>query len=137
MVSRGPNNQLISVRETLYLAIKLNRSFIMPPMFKHGLGDPTANGEVDIIPAHLRLNVHRVRELIYVAPLEDVKSLCPDIGFDAFYQVVKGFCKQEGLNRLRNTVFHNPGFFRSGTPNSIIGALCPRTRKLCSLETPA
>ena len=103
VVSRGPNNQLISIRETLYLAITLNRSFIMPPMFKHGLGDPTANGEIDIIPAYLRINVHRVRELINILPPGDAHQSCPDIGFDAFYRVVKPFCKSEGLRRIGNT----------------------------------
>ena len=44
VVSRGPNNQLISLRETIFIAIKLDRALILPPFFKHDLGDPSANG---------------------------------------------------------------------------------------------
>ena len=43
-VARGPNNQIYSLRETIYLAIALNRTLILPPFFKHDRGDPTSNG---------------------------------------------------------------------------------------------
>ena len=102
VVSRGPNNQLISLRESLFVAIRLNRSYIIPPFFKHGLGDPTAKGEADIIPTYLRVDTHRIRQLIHTRNPSDVKSACPSVGFDAFY-VVSALCKEEGLTRLKRT----------------------------------
>lgn len=40
----GPNNQLRGFRETIILAIKLNRTVVMPPFYKHR-SDPSP-GEI-------------------------------------------------------------------------------------------
>ncbi|CBY35005.1 unnamed protein product [Oikopleura dioica] len=42
VLMNGPNNQLIGLRETIFIAIKLNRSYILPKFFKHDHADPTA-----------------------------------------------------------------------------------------------
>ena len=41
----GPNNQIHGLRESIILAIKLNRTIALPPFYKH----KSANSGVDII----------------------------------------------------------------------------------------
>ena len=41
----GPNNQLHGFRESIFMAIKLNRTIITPPFFKHTRNDVTASDE--------------------------------------------------------------------------------------------
>ena len=43
----GPNNQLRGFRETIILAIKLNRTVVMPPFYKHR-SDPSP-GEIRLV----------------------------------------------------------------------------------------
>ena len=50
----GPNNQMITFRETLFLAIKLNRTIIPPIFFKHGKADPSAQNEVTKVENFIR-----------------------------------------------------------------------------------
>ena len=35
ILQNGPNNQLVGFRETIFLAIKLNRTVVLPKFFKH------------------------------------------------------------------------------------------------------
>ena len=51
----GPNNQMRGFRETIFMAVKLNRTIIPAPFFKHSKTDPTAAVETDIVPEYLRL----------------------------------------------------------------------------------
>ena len=52
----GPNNQLHGFRESIFMAIKLNRSIIAPPFFKHSRNDVTAAEEGDeVVDTFLRL----------------------------------------------------------------------------------
>ena len=53
----GPNNQMIGFREMIFMAIKLNRTIIPPLFFKHGIADPTADGELEIVPGYLRISM--------------------------------------------------------------------------------
>lgn len=56
----GPNNQLHGFREAIFMAIKLNRTIIAPPFFKHSRNDVTAAEEGDeVVDTYLRLgNLH-------------------------------------------------------------------------------
>ena len=52
----GPNNQLHGFRESIFMAIKLNRTIIAPPFFKHSRNDITAAEEGDeVVDTFLRL----------------------------------------------------------------------------------
>ena len=52
----GPNNQLHGFREAIFMAIKLNRTIIAPPFFKHSRNDVTASEDGDeVVPTFLRL----------------------------------------------------------------------------------
>ena len=43
VLTYGPNNQLRGFRETIFLAIKLNRTIIPPPFYKHSRTDESKN----------------------------------------------------------------------------------------------
>ncbi|CAG5076982.1 Oidioi.mRNA.OKI2018_I69.PAR.g8603.t1.cds [Oikopleura dioica] len=64
-VSRGPNNQIYSLRETIFIALALNRTLILPPFFKHDRGDPTSNGSnTAVVDFDQRVDIEKLRELI-------------------------------------------------------------------------
>ena len=52
----GPNNQLHGFREAIFMSIKLNRTIIPPPFFKHSRNDVTAGDDgSEVVPTYLRL----------------------------------------------------------------------------------
>jgi len=57
----GPMNQVEGFRETIALAIALNRTFVIPPMFRHFTDDNDPNGNVD---AAVRIDIGKVRQLV-------------------------------------------------------------------------
>jgi len=57
----GPMNQVEGFRETIALAIALNRTFVIPPMFRHFTDDNDPNGVVD---AAVRIDIGKVRQLV-------------------------------------------------------------------------
>ena len=68
----GPNNQLRGFRETIILAIKLNRTVVMPPFYKHR-SDPSP-GEISF--PWRKVDENMLRKFITVASAEMMASAC-------------------------------------------------------------
>ena len=45
ILTYGPNNQLRGFRETIFLALKLNRTIVPPPFYKHSRTDASNDNE--------------------------------------------------------------------------------------------
>lgn len=96
----GPNNQLHGFRETVFMAIKLNRTVILPPFFKHVRNDATVEQQNEIVPAYLRLDVGKLRETVSLSPPETVAGSC-DRRFDAFFTTRSSYCTNTKISRFR------------------------------------
>jgi hypothetical protein len=102
-VSRGPNNQIYSLRETIYIAITLNRTLILPPFFKHDRGDPTSNGSnTAIVDFEQRIDVEKLRELIPVLLTSEARNKCPD-GIEKIFRAQNICIFKENPPRLAAT----------------------------------
>jgi len=102
-VSRGPNNQIYSLRETIYIAITLNRTLILPPFFKHDRGDPTSNGSnTAIVDFEQRIDVEKLRQLIPVVLTNEAKEKCQD-GFEKIFRAQNICFFKENPPRLAAT----------------------------------
>ena len=54
----GPNNQLHGFRESIFMAIKLNRTIVTPAFYKHSRNDATSSDDGDaVVPSYLRLGI--------------------------------------------------------------------------------
>ena len=95
----GPNNQLHGFRETVFMAIKLNRTVILPPFFKHVRNDATVESQNEIVPAFLRLDVAKLRETVSLQPPEIVAEAC-NRRFDAFFTTRSSYCTNTKISRL-------------------------------------
>lgn len=95
----GPNNQLHGFRETVFMAIKLNRTVILPPFFKHVRNDATVESQNEIVPAFLRLDVAKLRETVSLLPPEIVAEAC-NRRFDAFFTTRSSYCTNTKISRL-------------------------------------
>ena len=72
----GPNNQLRGLRELIFLAIKLNRTIIIPPFFKHYAMDSSAQEKSHTIPAKYRVNVPKIKQFISVLDHDQYSKIC-------------------------------------------------------------
>ena len=95
----GPNNQLHGFRETVFMAIKLNRTVILPPFFKHVRNDATVESQNEIVPAFLRLDVAKLRQTVSLLPPETVAEAC-NRRFDAFFTTRSAYCTNTKISRL-------------------------------------
>lgn len=95
----GPNNQLRGFREMVFMAVKLNRTIITAPFFKHSYTDPTADGETLLVPDFFRIDVSEVRKLIPTHPGSAGSEICGQ-NFGAVYQT-RGLCSTVNHNRLK------------------------------------
>lgn len=79
----GPNNQLRGFRDTVLLAIYLNRTIILPPFFKHS-SDPTQSrpGYFYQHPSE-KINGELLAKLMPVMPFEKFAQACPNSISDA------------------------------------------------------
>jgi len=66
----GPNNQLISFRETIFLAIRLNRTVVMPWFRKH---ETEGRGSID--PRH-RIDISKLQKFIPIVSSIDYQASC-------------------------------------------------------------
>ena len=99
--SRGPNNQIVSLRDTIFFAIALNRTLILPPFFKHDRGDPTSNhSNTEIVEFHQRVDLKRIKELISVVEPESALDKCGNDGFDILYRLQQ-ICQRDNFNRIQ------------------------------------
>ena len=99
--SRGPNNQIVSLRDTIFFPIALNRTLIIPPFFKHDRGDPTSNhSNTKIVDFHQRVDLKRIKELISVVEPENALEKCGKNGFDILYRLQQ-ICQRDNYNRIQ------------------------------------
>ncbi|CAG5109954.1 Oidioi.mRNA.OKI2018_I69.chr2.g4420.t1.cds [Oikopleura dioica] len=98
VLMNGPNNQLLGLRETMFIAIKLKRSYIMPKFFKHDRADPTAVHEyLEEVEPNERVSILKMRRLMNTKPLESVPDICENGEFSVFYQLArKGGSQNQG-----------------------------------------
>jgi len=72
----GPMNQVEGLRETIALAIRLNRTVVIPPMYRH-FTDP--NGPNGIVDPEIRIDIPSVRKLISTVSYKSLPAtLKPD-----------------------------------------------------------
>ncbi|CAG5104209.1 Oidioi.mRNA.OKI2018_I69.chr1.g1144.t1.cds [Oikopleura dioica] len=91
VLMNGPNNQLVGLRETIFMAIKLNRSYILPKFFKHDHADPTSVKDpyAEVSPS-FRISPSKMKGLINVHPFSDIPDVCEDHQISVFYQLKIG-----------------------------------------------
>jgi len=69
----GPMNQVEGLRESIAIAIHLNRTLVLPPMYRHFTDPDGPNGVVD---SKIRVDIPSIRELVSVIAYD---ALEPDI----------------------------------------------------------
>ena len=89
----GPNNQVVGFRESIVMAVKLNRTLIAPPFFKHKRNDESATDDEQVLGADSRVDVDRLRELIPIKPGHSAHDACNN-QFDAFYTTRMSYCSK-------------------------------------------
>ena len=96
----GPNNQIRGLRESMYIAIALNRTLIMPPFFKHKRNDNQAdNTDNVIVHAHHRLDEAKVRFLMSASPAHNFKKVAGK-DFSAMFFTRANSCSAGRSRRL-------------------------------------
>ena len=101
VLTYGPNNQLRGFREAVWLAIKLNRTVVVPPFFKHDRTDEKGS----IIPPEHRLSINALRQLVPVMDAHEMGSFCDnDNSFDTFFLGRSKFCSANKMTRMNNMI---------------------------------
>ncbi|XP_002127834.4 uncharacterized protein LOC100180089 [Ciona intestinalis] len=73
LLVNGPNNQILGLRDSIYLAIKLNRTLIVPYFIKH---KTDSSGAFDQVPAEARMDVDELKVLIPTVPHAQLQQVC-------------------------------------------------------------
>nr|XP_039265613.1 uncharacterized protein LOC120341204 [Styela clava] len=72
----GPNNQLIGLREATFVAIRLNRTMVIPRFFKHfSDGSVTSRKRWYIFPGH-RIDIERYCKFVSCVTIEQFQEAC-------------------------------------------------------------
>ena len=76
----GPNNQMNGIQESIGLAIKLNRTFVLPKLYRHH-SDQRANGlnqfnEKVVIDPGIRIDIKELNKLLPTVFIEDIIKYC-------------------------------------------------------------
>ena len=88
------------------MAIKLNRTIITPPFFKHTRNDVTASDEAEhVVDTFLRLDVKLLRKLVSTVPSSMARKVC-QAKFDALYTTRAAYCSNTKLSRLTAVCQH-------------------------------
>ena len=74
LLSMGPNNQLEGFLESVFLAIKLNRTLCIPPFYKHKTDDFS-----EAVSSNLRLDTSELSNLMTICETHEIKQNCPNI----------------------------------------------------------
>lgn len=74
LLSMGPNNQLEGFLESVFLAIKLNRTLCIPPFFKHKTDELNQS-----VSAELRIDKNVLSKFLTICTEEELPSKCPQI----------------------------------------------------------
>ncbi|CAG5098286.1 Oidioi.mRNA.OKI2018_I69.XSR.g15529.t1.cds [Oikopleura dioica] len=107
----------------VFTAVKLNRSIVISPFFKHDIADPSSEGDgVALVHPYLRINIQKLRELVPVLSTEEYNNTCPH--FDAIYNV-GGMCKPETVKRFKaSCVFFGQEFCKNENGEEIFKHGC-------------
>ena len=74
LLSMGPNNQLEGFLESVFLAIKLNRTLCVPPFYKHKTDDLN-----EAVSSKLRVDSGELRKLMTICETDEIKQKCPTV----------------------------------------------------------
>jgi hypothetical protein len=74
----GPSSQLQGLRESIGVAIRLNRTLLLPPFLTHQ-SDPRGGDKP--VPVDIRLDIPELRKLLSIGFTEDLKCAQSDVVF--------------------------------------------------------
>nr|XP_018671699.1 uncharacterized protein LOC108950429 [Ciona intestinalis] len=100
IVKNGPNNQLSSLRDAIFLCIMLNRTLVLPLMFKHKTDRQNRNGNVINI-AH-RVDLDALGRLIPFVMLDKFRQSCEGRINDVFRVKFLSPNRYRGFEKLLN-----------------------------------
>ncbi|XP_076824685.1 uncharacterized protein LOC143470435 [Clavelina lepadiformis] len=78
----GPNNQLMGLLQSIFVAIRLNRTLVVPKFSTHHY----TFGSVQIVPAFQRINIQRLCSFVSCISIDDFRKTCSgfiDVVFQA------------------------------------------------------
>lgn len=71
----GPNNQIRGFAETIFLAIKLNRTILIPPFFRH-TSDEQNDEHSTVLQPELVVDIQALSKFISIAPYSAAHETC-------------------------------------------------------------
>nr|XP_039264992.1 uncharacterized protein LOC120340713 [Styela clava] len=74
ILTNGPNNQLDGLWESIFLAIRLNRTLVMPHFHTHRVG--SSDKPMRDVPVEWRTDINMIRKLVSVIPSSKMHSHC-------------------------------------------------------------
>ena len=95
----GPNNQLRGLRELIFLAIKLKRTLVLPPFFKHYTMDGTATEKSEVIKADFRIDISHLSNLIPIVHPDKFGDTCGH-KFDVLFAGRRDTCHADKIERI-------------------------------------
>lgn len=73
----GPNNQIRGFMETIFLAIKMNRTLLVPPFFRHSSeSDADQIEHAALLPPEMVIDIESVARLVPVASYASASRFC-------------------------------------------------------------
>ncbi|CBY32445.1 unnamed protein product [Oikopleura dioica] len=128
VLTYGPNNQQRGFRETVFLAVKLNRTIVPPGFFKHSRTDKEEDSESD---AHIIAPWHRfdISALATMMSTADPMKIGNECGghFQSYFKVKPGYCSGSNKDRF-NALFD---FF---SMSFVPGQELTKDKHVCHLE---
>ncbi|CBY11082.1 unnamed protein product [Oikopleura dioica] len=128
ILTYGPNNQQRGFRETVFLAVKLNRTIVPPAFFKHSRTDKDDDSESH---AHIIAPWHRfdISALATMISTEDPMKIGNKCGghFQNYFKAKRGYCT--GSNKDRFYALFN--FF---SMSFVSGQELTKNKNVCHLE---
>lgn len=101
----GPMNQVEGLRESIAIAISLNRTLVLPPMYRHFTDPDGPNG---IVESDIRVDIPSIRNLLSVTSYQSLTNQTPDgvlyartIGFGSSESNQKFTTSNSRLGRLK------------------------------------
>ena len=75
----GPSNQLVGLRETIALSLILNRTLVLPKLYRHYVDPASGKAEWnDAIDPGIKISVTRLQKLLPVIYIDELPKICPD-----------------------------------------------------------
>lgn len=96
----GPSSQLQGLRESIGVAIRLNRTLLLPPFLTHN-SDPIGGDKA--VPVDVRLDIPELRKLISIGFTDDLTCRQSDVVFSArgiYQKPADSFPMQERVKRI-------------------------------------